>query len=548
MIRLFILFVCLVGIATSGISQTSVTEEFNKILQPYLKSDEPGGVILVAKKGEVIYKKAFGMANMELDVPVNDSMIFYIGSNTKQFTAVAILQLFEKGKLQLSDTLGKFIENCPYPVSGITIAQFLSHTSGMGSSNETPAYRMIDRKGVTAAELVRYYISLPIDFKAGTKWAYNNANFYILGYLIEKLSGIPYADYVTENIFRPAAMTNTYMGKESAIIKNRPLGYLNFRLGIMNTRITTIETLYSSGGIQSTVEDMLKWNRALNAGKLIKPETLQYAYKPQTLANGSLTTYGMGFHLQELHKSPALRHGGLVEGFTSETLYLPNEDVYVVILLNEETFKIPIIPLARIFAGIAIDKPYSYTEISIDKKELPKFTGLYEFRTGELVNIAEINGRLTFQRPNGTLYDLHYSGNNEFFLDKDLLRTEFTSDSTGRIKSIKISQADAGMSEWFKTQRPALTLSPDRIPDSLLKLYSGTYVLEGNDTIRISRDGPALYYKAGNTPKQMIAARNNTQFFSFKEDFSIEFITDPKTKIPSLLIIQNKKSRRFLKL
>lgn len=543
MIRLFTCLLLLITLNAAG--QLQLTEEFNKLLQPYMNANEPGGVILVAKKGEIIYKKAFGMANMELDVPVNDSMIFYIGSNTKQFTAVAILQLVEKGKLRLQDSVGKFIP-CPFPVSSITIEQFLSHTSGMGSTNETPAYKLIDRKGVTVAELVKYYTSLPIDFPAGTKWAYNNANFYILGYLIEKLTGASYAEYVTENIFKPAGMYSTYMGKETSIIKNRPSGYTNFRLGIFNSRVSTIELLYSSGGIQSTAEDMLKWNRALNTGKLLNLEKVQIAYRPQTLLNGKQTTYGMGFHLQELHKSPALRHGGLVEGFTSETLYLPNEDVYVVILLNEETSKIPIIPLARILAGIAINKRYNYTEVPINKADLRKFIGLYENAGGELVNIAEQSAVLTFQRPYGTRYNLHYAGNNEFYLNKDLLRTEFTSDTAGKIKSLRFSQADVGVTEWFKTARPVLNLAAERVPDSLLKQYAGTYVLAKSnaisDTIRITRDGPALYYKTGTSPKQMIAVENNAKFFSLKEDFRLEFTRE------FLLFIQGRRIKKYSKL
>jgi CubicO group peptidase (beta-lactamase class C family) len=547
MMRLIIFFASIVLCASTGKAQESLSEDLDKLLQPYMLSKEPGGVVLVAKKGSVVYKKAFGMANLELNVPVNDSMIFYIGSNTKQFTAVSILQLVEKGKLDLKDSIGKFIA-CPFPVSSITIEQFLSHTSGLGSNNETPAYKLIDRKGVTAAELVKYFTNLPMDFPAGTRWAYNNSNFYMLGYLVEKLTGQSYADYVTEHIFKPAGMHSTYMGKETSIIKNRPSGYTNFRLGIFNSRISTVELLYSSGGIQSTVDDMLKWNRALNTGKLLRLETLQHAYQPQTLTNGKQTTYGMGFHLQDLRKSPALRHGGLVEGFTSETLYLPNEDVYVVILLNEETFKIPIVPLARIIAGLAINKPYSYTEVAFNKDEVGKYTGLYENALNEFINIGEQNGKLTFQRPNGTLYPMYYAGNNEFFLDKDLIRTEFTIDNNGKIKSQNTSQAGVGITEWFKTQRPSLNLAKERVADSLLKLYIGNYVSADHDTIKVSRDGPALYYKVGNHPKLLLGAENNNRFIALKEEFRLEFKTDPVTKIPALLYTKGRKSKKFVKI
>ena len=140
-------------------SQSALMQEFDKLLNADLKPNEPGAAVLIAKKGEIIYKKAFGMADMELDVPVNENMIFYIGSNTKQFTAVAILQLYEQKLIALEDTLGKFIDRCPHPVSAVTIAQLLSHTSGLGSNDDTPEYRDLEKKEITPQQLVNYYIN-----------------------------------------------------------------------------------------------------------------------------------------------------------------------------------------------------------------------------------------------------------------------------------------------------------------------------------------------------------------------------------------------------
>lgn len=253
-------------------------------------------------------------------------------------------------------------------------------------------------------------------------------------------------------------------------------------------------------------------------------------------------------HLQELHGSPALRHGGLVEGFTSETLYLPNEDVYIVMLLNEETSKIPIVALVRMIAGLAIDKPYNFNDVAIDKNTLKNFVGLYENKMGELVNIAQQNAQLTFQRPNGSIYNLHYAGNNEFFFDKDYLRVEFTSDAADKIKSLKFSMVDIGMTEWFKTQKPLLKLSRERVSDSLLKQYTGKYFFSNNDTLTISRDGVTMYFQMANQPKQILAAENNTLFFSLKEDLRIEFIKDPVSNALGLLLAQNNKSKKYLKL
>ena len=542
MIRIFTSLLAIV-LCGQSISQSSLAAAIDKVMGPYMNPAEPGGVVLVSKKGEVVYEKAFGMANVELNVANTDSSVFYIGSNTKQFTATAILQLVEKGKLALDDSIGKFIPTCPYPVSSIRIEQFLSHTSGMGSRNETPAYKAIDRKGMTPQQLVTYFTTLPIDFPAGSKWQYNNANFYVLGYLIEKLSGMTYANYITENIFKPAGMMRSYVGKEEAIVPNRTSGYLNFRLGVQNTRVTTIESLYSSGGIQSTAGDMLKWNRALISGKLIKAESVALLFTPQTLLSGKQTKYGMGFHLQDVRGSVAYRHGGLVEGFTSETLYLPAEDVYVVMLLNVETSKIPIVALTRIFAGIAIGKPYSYTAQTIDKGKLGRYTGLYERVPGELINIALKDGKLTFQRPTGAVYELQYAGGDEFFLNKDLLRTEFTTDSTGVINTLRFSQADDALTIWKKTKRPVLNLAVERLADSVLQQYAGNYVSSSNDTIKITRDRGTLYFQNATSAKHVITAEAGGGFVSLNEDFRLEFEKDKAATIESLIYVRNKKKK-----
>lgn len=273
--------------------------QIDRLLSKEMKSDEPGGVILVAQGNNILFKKAYGMANIELNVPMEDSMVFYIGSNTKQFTAVAILQLLEQGKLSLDDAVGKFIK-CTYPVSSITIQQLLSHTSGLGNNTKTEAYKVIEHQDLKPEQLCKYFLDLSVIFPPGSKWEYNNANFYILGLLIEKISGISYGDYLDKNIFKPAGMLHTYMGKEDSIIKKRVPGYLNFRRGVRNTRITNFSTLYSSGGIQSTAEDMYKWNRALIAGKLVRLETLHLAQTSQRLIDGSYTMYGFGWYLENL--------------------------------------------------------------------------------------------------------------------------------------------------------------------------------------------------------------------------------------------------------
>ncbi|HEY8895355.1 MAG TPA: serine hydrolase domain-containing protein [Niastella sp.] len=423
-------------------SQTSFSNELDSFLSARFNPNEPGGVVMASKNGKVIYKKAFGMADLELNVPVNDSMVFYIGSNTKQFTAVAILQLVEKNKLQLQDTLGKYLPAAPCPVSNITLAELLSHTAGLTEKNDDVIKKLLaNQKPVD---------SLVKDIIPGVKWEYSNTGFTALGYIIENVTGMPYKEYIKEYILKPACMTNSYIDENNAIIKNRADGYSRARHRNVNLRPTN--NMGPAGGIMSTVDDMLKWTEVLKTNILLKQETLQLAFTPHKLRNGSATGYGLGWYLEELKGSPARRHGGRTFGYTSETLYLPKESVYVIILTNSDYGFFPIRAVTRVVAGMAINKPFVLTDQPIDVKELDKFIGVYKNHLNEIINITREEGKLIFQRPGGNKYPLGSAGNNEFFFHREIFRLKFTEDAAGKIARLDLSQADINPMAWIKTQ------------------------------------------------------------------------------------------------
>lgn len=514
-------------------AQTNLENDIDRFLATQFNPGETGGVVLVARNGKVLYKKAFGLADLELNVPVNDSMIFQIGSNTKQFTAVAILQLVEKNKLQLEDSLGKFIAGAPYPVGSITIRQLLSHTSGLTEQNEGIVEDLMKGKHI---EMSKASSIIP-----GSKWEYVNTNFAALGFIIEKVSGKSYGDYIKENIFKPAGMTHSYVDEPALVIKNRAHGY--GRESNVNIRVADLLNGKAAGGIQSTAEDMLKWTEALQANRLLKPETLQLAYTPQKLNNGKLTDYGLGWYIQELHGSLTHRHGGRTFNQTSETLYLPQEAVYVIILTNTSDANLPIRAMARVVAGIAIDKPYVFEDKPVNKNELKAYTGLYENDFGESLNISAENGRLMFQRPNGRKFKLSFAGNNEFFLDQDFFRVNFNKDAVGKVTSLTFSKLEMMPMVWNKTQQPPLTaLAPDRIPGNILKDWSGKYFMTGADTITITQRGVNLFYKT-NDKELLLAARDSTHFFALKDDLAITFTKET----PALTITQKRKNKQYLK-
>lgn len=520
---------------------SGLTTEFDKLIASESNSAEPGGVMLVAQKGQIIYRKAFGMANMELEVSMKDNMVFHIGSLTKQLTAVAILQLMEQGKLSPQDDIRKYFPNYQVLPDTITIEHLLTHTSGMASE--------ADPKGSnkTARDLVDSYKNQPPEFAAGTKWNYNNANYYLLGYIVEKLSGKSYARYMAENIFNPAGMKNTCFCTIDTVIKNKASGYINGRIGIVNDRISSMNTLYSSGGIQSTAEDMFRWNQAIKANILVKKETMARAFTSFKLKDGQDSHYGYGWHIQDIQGSLSFRHGGAVNGFVAEELYLPGEDVFVIALFNAHS-KIPIGVLSRLMAAMTIGKPYSFKEITLDSKLMKSYAGVYNNAANELIIITESGNKLYFQRPGGIRHNIKASAKDNFYLGKDYVWLEFLRDSTGNLNKLGLGRVGIGTYYWFKTDKPIPVLLPTKVADSVMQQYAGKYVFSPGDTVTIIKEGAGIVAQPKGKEKRSTYAETEQIFCIIKENTRFEFRRARSGIVDKLIWYQGKEKKEARKI
>ncbi|MCX8530901.1 serine hydrolase domain-containing protein [Chryseobacterium luquanense] len=194
------------------------------ISSEFTESNGPGGVFLVSKKGKPIYKKAFGIANLELDAKLNTNSVFQIGSMTKQFTAISILILEEQGKLKVTDPISKYIPSYPNG-NNIKIHQLLNHTSGIKDFTKMKSLSEIAQKEMAPEKMVDFFKNELADFAPGEKFEYNNSGYVVLGYIIELASGETYEDFIKKNIFDKVGMNNSYYASDRKIIKNRAFGY-----------------------------------------------------------------------------------------------------------------------------------------------------------------------------------------------------------------------------------------------------------------------------------------------------------------------------------
>lgn len=314
---------------TNPLFSQDLSEKADKIIKTeFNEKDGHGGVFMISKKGKPIYEKAFGVANLELNVEMQTKNVFQIGSMTKQFTAVAVLILEQEGKLNTSDLVSKYIPDYPNG-NKINIHQLLTHTSGIKDFTKTKGLSEIAQKEMTPKMMVDFFKSETADFKPGEKFEYNNSGYVVLGYIIELVSGKTYEDFIKSNIFDKIGMDNSYYATDRKIIKNRAYGYHQKSYGYVNKSVISFSVPYASGSLMSTLEDMLKWQNSLNQNLLLNKKEAAKAFTKYKLNNGEEIEYGYGWHLKNINGIPTREHGGSIFGFKSMGVYIPSEDIYV---------------------------------------------------------------------------------------------------------------------------------------------------------------------------------------------------------------------------
>lgn len=354
----------------------SKEEKIDGILANVFTKDGPGGVALVTKGNKVIYRKAFGHADIEQDVEMDPGSIFRIGSITKQFTSVAILQLVEEGKIDLQDDIRKYIEDYPTHGHNITIEHLLTHTSGIKSLTGMESWTSAERKiKHTPKELIDVFKNQPMDFAPGTEFKYNNSGYVLLGNIIEKVSGMTYQEYVEEKFFKPLDMERSYYGSSSRIIMGRANGYEEKDSTIVNTEYLSMTNPFSAGGLLSTVDDLDTWYRAIMDDRLISKGSREMAHKNHQLKDGRKTGYGYGWSIGNIFGSPIIEHTGGINGFLTSSVFMEEEDVFIAIFSNCNCIGSGFAPFD--IAALMIDRSYDLEPIMLSEEELGMYEGVY---------------------------------------------------------------------------------------------------------------------------------------------------------------------------
>jgi CubicO group peptidase (beta-lactamase class C family) len=312
-------------------TRDEVERRTDNYLNALVEQDRFSGAVLLARDGEIVLSKGYGLADRVSGQPNTSGTKFRIASITKQFTAVAILMLQERGKLRLQDSVCAHLAPCPERWRPVTIHHLLTHTSGIPDHTRLPDYAAVKARRTTPAEIIDRVRDLPLAFPPGADYEYGNADYALLGAIIEQVSGEAYATFVQEHIFAASGMRDTGVAVGVRISAGSASGYRLGPEGVIPAAPVDPSVLFAAGDMYSTVRDLYLWDRALHAGRLITQASLQRLSRPEK------DGYAYGIMVRERYGLTLLAHDGSIDGYSAYFTRIPSEDSTIIVLSNLET-------------------------------------------------------------------------------------------------------------------------------------------------------------------------------------------------------------------
>ncbi|HVS71192.1 MAG TPA: serine hydrolase domain-containing protein [Phycisphaerae bacterium] len=395
---LAILFALRAAAAPASTPASAPDDPLDQLFSATFHAGAPGAAILIAQDGRPLFRKSYGQANLELDVPLNPADRFRICSLTKQFTAVAILQLAHQQKIHLDDPLADYLPDYP-AATRVTLRQLLTHTAGIPSADAD--WPKIWRQDLTLPQLLDLTRDKPLDFPPGSNFRYSNAGYVLLGAVIEKASGQPYADYLRSHIFQPAGMTDTCYDSDDTVIPHRVPGYVRHADAWDRAPFISMTQPFSAGSLLSTIDDLAKFHHALDTGKLVAPDLLAQAYTAVTLPDGRSTHYGFAWALDSLDRHPTRQHAGGMPGFSAFSLEIPDARLFIILLANTSDPPAPLHTLALAAARLVLHEPAPPPLPPLSPADLQLYPGAYRVAPDQSFIVSLDHGHLFAQLGRG---------------------------------------------------------------------------------------------------------------------------------------------------
>ncbi len=383
----------------------------------------PGISIAIEQRGEVVYSKGFGFADLERKTPVTPAIRFPIGSITKSFTCLSMMQLVNKGAVDLNKTAGHYLPDLPAPSRGVKVRNLLNHTSGIPNYTDLPEFPMNKPVALTRAQMLAYFAAKPLQFTSGTRFSYTNSGTYLLGLIIEKQSGQSYDQYLTTHVLKPFGMSRTGFDAHDDGAADRARGYRLTADGFARAALFDFEIPFSAGAIVSTTGDLLKYRQGV-FGPQGDAQVRKLILTRDALAGGEANPYALGCLIEtDLDGHRKITHAGDIFGFAADYAYYPDDHLTIAILTNSDSARFPPITiehrLARLYLNVT---PPTRLDLPVPVDLGDRLAGNYAvgvFRFGvDTLGFVFKDGRLAMRiggvGSDGPLLPLRYQGDATF--------------------------------------------------------------------------------------------------------------------------------------
>jgi D-alanyl-D-alanine carboxypeptidase len=443
----------------------------------------PGAAVIIVDDGKTVYARGQGLADVEAGRKITPQTVFRLGSITKQFSAAVLLQLVDEGKVSLDDPLSKYVPGFPEPAAGGTVRQLLNHTIGVQSYTGIPGWMVESNtsRAHSTAEMIALFRDLPSPSKPGEEWSYNNSGYVLVGAVIEKVTGKPWHQAVEERIAAPLRLATIRYGVGEAGMANMAKGYTRGETGVVvPAQKIHMSVPHAAGGLVGSVEDMARWARALHHGKVVRPASYAQMTAATKLPDGKTVPYGFGLGLDEVRGHKAIGHNGGIFGFSTDSLYIPEEDLFIAVFANsDQPATSPGVALRRL-AAMALGDPYpSFTRVEIAPAALEPLLGVYAVEGGGDRLFFARDGKLFTRRKGAPELEVVAAGGNRFFYGPESLTWfEIVPGADGAEPAMEMHQNGAKTAERALRSGPvpvqAATLA---LPRDVLARYVGEYSL-----------------------------------------------------------------------
>ena len=519
----------------------ALTKQIDAVMSDVYKPGEPGAVIIVRKDAKTIFRKGYGLADLELGVPVEPDMVFRLGSITKQFTAVSILMLAEQGKLGLQDEITKYLPDYPTQGRHITVEHLLTHTSGIQSYTDMAEWLPLWRKDFTVQELIGIFKDKPMQFEPGEQWAYNNSGYILLGAIIEKASGRTFQEFVDSRIFKPLGMKHSYYGSAERVIPRRIPGYQLGKEGFINAPYLSMTQPYAAGSLLSNVDDLAVWSEAVLAGKLVGKNWLDKAFTPYKLKDGESTGYGYGWFIAEYEGHRTIEHGGGIHGFATYEMTFPEDRLFLAILTNSAIGGRDPEPRAVKVAGLVLGQPESERKVvTLAAEDIESLTGVYEDYKKEERHITREGNKLYSQAHGGGKLEILPASSVEFFFKDNPSRLRFAKNPAGAVTGLRVQARYGPAQVYAKTAKPLPSPKKEIALDpKIYDQYVGDYELTPGFMITIVKRDTKLISLVAGEPEAELFPESEMKFFLKVVEAQVEFVKDASGKVTGLVLTQS---------